>query len=131
MFRENLFKNHETFIKKTVFLGEHIYTYYITNYTHMKVTHLSWPSPNMNLIREVCDSLSDSTTSLTSFVQNHRATGWLLRTRPLVRGGILSDSLVNYTWLKSKWGRDVSNTFPKAQSHIGQTYLYFLDFNPN
>ena len=60
--------------------------------------HLSWPPPNMNMIGEVCDS--HGTTSLTSFDRNHLATGWLRWTRPLVRGGIISNHLFDYTGLE-------------------------------
>ena len=45
------------------------------NYTQMKLKYLSLAPPNMNSIWEVCDSLG--TDSLTSFVGNHWATGWL------------------------------------------------------
>ena len=62
--------------------------------TQMKMTYLSPPPPNMNLIREVYDSLGND--SLTLFARNHWATGRLWQyyiILPTVKGGIISDAL--------------------------------------
>ena len=57
----------------------------------MKMTYLSRPPPNMNSIREVCDSLGLD--SLTMFVRYHWATGGLRVNLTSVKGGIISDPL--------------------------------------
>ena len=49
--------------------------------------YLSRSPPNMNFIGEVCDSLE--TDSLTTFIENHWATGGLWVNSTLVKGGII------------------------------------------
>ena len=74
------------------------------NHTQMKMTYLSQPPPNTNLVGEVCDSLG--TDSLTTIVVNHWATGGLQMNSTLVKGGIISIPLFTcniaddtYGWL--------------------------------
>ena len=50
------------------------------HYTQIKMTHLSWPPPNMSTVRQVCNGLR--TGWLSSFVGSFRATGWLRWTLP-------------------------------------------------
>ena len=50
--------------------------------------HLSWPTPNMSLIREGCDS--HGKTSLMSLVGYHWATGGIQVSLSPVKGGLIS-----------------------------------------
>ena len=82
--------------KKCLFLGKcfNSFSYIsilLSNYTQMKIAHLSRPQQDMSLIREGCDSLGK--TSLKSLVGNHWATGGLRANSSSVKGGLKSFSL--------------------------------------
>ena len=57
----------------------------VSNYTQMKMAHLSRTSPNISLIGEFCDRLGN--TFLTSIVCNNWATGGLKVNSFSVKGG--------------------------------------------
>ena len=83
------------FFRKTVFT--HTFTF------QEEENKLAWPSPNMNLIEEVCDSLRK--VSLTSFVGTNWSTGrlgpydliW-----PRVKEEFISNPLFAFTGLRCK-----------------------------
>ena len=80
----------------------------------MKMTYLSWHKPHMNSIGEVCDSLG--TDSLTSFVRNHWATGWLRVNSTSCEGRDynISDPLFAYTGLKVEGQQSAVISGPSA-----------------
>ena len=71
----------------------------------MKMTYFLWPPPNMNLIGEECDSFG--TDSLTVFVRNHWATGWLRVNSTLGEGYDYKRSFFAHTGLKCKGQQSV------------------------
>ena len=76
----------------------------------MKMTYLSQPPPNMNSIREVCDTLG--TESLTSFVGNHWATGWLRVNSTSCKGRDYKRSFVCLYRVESRGPAVCSNIWP-------------------
>ena len=82
------------------------------NYNQMKMTYLSRPPTNLNLIGELCDSLGMD--FLTSFVGNHSATGGFRVNSTSVKGGIISDPLFACTGLKCKLWQSVPRLLLKV-----------------
>ena len=72
----------------------------------MKMTYLSPPPPNMNWIQEMCNSLGNI--SLTLFVGNHWATGWLCPYYLGSREGLSAILFLHCTGLKCKLKKCVS-----------------------
>ena len=72
-----IFLNHDTFIKLVYFYENCFFSYIhnstlLLNYTQKKMTNLSPPPENMNLIQEACGIVG--TPAVTAFAQNHWAT---------------------------------------------------------
>ena len=79
----------------------------------------------MNLTEEVCDSLWKY--SLTLFVRNLLATGWLRWTRTRVKGGITSNPLFAYIGLQCYLQQSVLEML--AHLKLSQSLPYFLILN--
>ena len=72
-------------LRKTAFI--HTFTFQPCYLVKTKWRNLYRPPPNLNIIKEVCDSLGKR--FITLFVENHWATVWLLWTQTLVKGVFL------------------------------------------
>ena len=108
---KTLFKNLHFFIK-LLYSFIHISTL-LFNYSQIKMTYLSWPPPTMNSIHKEC-AIALEENSLTWFVRNHWASGWLWWTRTQWREGLQAIRF----FPKQGWNTISSSLFAVIQSVI-------------